>query len=70
MQAARQTFFDSGFPVCIDFSTSLASTCKHFCNRFGLCQHYYKKMSMTNRMIKQRIKIRVVGWFPDPLLMP
>ena len=43
MQAARQTFFDSGFPVCIDFCTSLASTCEHLCKLLILCQQMMKK---------------------------
>ena len=60
MQAARQTFLDSGFPVCIDCVTSLASTCGHLCNPRKLCQQMLRIISITTPMTKQPIMIRVV----------
>ena len=41
MQAARQTFSNSGFPVCIVFLASLASTCRECCYVRNFCQRVF-----------------------------
>lgn len=60
MQAARRTFSNSGFPVCINFMASLASTCGQSCEISNLCQQIIFKIVDTHHMTKEPIMIRVV----------